>query len=303
MEPAIAFVAKPPLEYRGAFLDHFRVLHKSEHTVNSYASDLEHLVAFTSHGNLTYQDAQRYVAHLSQQGLSPISIRRNISACRSFYSYLTRQGVVSHNPFTDVDLPKAASKLPDVPATEIIASCLEAIADTSPLDLRDKALISLLFGSGARISEAISLRLEDLNLRVREIKVMGKGQKERLLILTQAATRLLQRYLDEGRPRLVTMPSDVLFLGERGTDLSVRGARFIVSKRFDHVAASVHPHALRHAYATALLDRGGDLKDVSSLLGHSSLHVTGRYVHVSMGRLHRVVDQAFQDETDHEERT
>lgn len=288
MIPATSIQGSPS-EYVGMFLDRYRDLQKSQNTIASYCADLAQLMEFSPSCRLSYQDADRFVAWLSQQGLSAASIKRKLSACRSFFTYLLRQGIVDVNPFLGVETPALPQRLPKLPSPEKVKECLDAMGDDY-LSTRDGALIALLFGSGARISEALSLHTTHLDLNKNEIRVVGKGNKERVLVLSDGARRHLEGYL-RVRP---SSDTTALFLTLQGASLTRRGAEYAIERRFACVGEEVSPHQLRHSFASTVLDSGADIKIIQELLGHSSVAVTGRYLSVSVGRLHQAVAKAFE---------
>src|SRR5512143_166027 len=227
------------------------------------------------------------------------SLARKLSALRTLYRFLVREGLAEGNPARSVASPKRPKRLPEVLPEEEVAALVEAPAEPLPLQLRDRAFLELLYASGLRVSELTGLDLDDLDLSQRLVRVLGKRSKERIVPFGRSADAALRRYLDEARPVLAAgsdggRARGALFLNFRGGRLTSRS----VARRLDGwVLASglprhVHPHVLRHCFATHLLGNGADLRGIQELLGHASLSTTQRYTHLDWKRLAAVYDQA-----------
>jgi integrase/recombinase XerC len=271
----------------------------SMHTLTGYGRDLRHFARFlsgeriTSWSAVTPQVARRYVAGLDRR-YARSSTARRLSALRTFFKYLYREGQVSRNPLVLVGTPKQPRRLPKYLTPQEIAAVLASPDIATPIGLRDRALLEVLYATGLRVGELTSLRGRDLPSND-EIRVMGKGRRERIVLLTSAAEDALRRYVEEGRPSLARNPRvDAVFLNARGGSLSDRGVRVIVDRHIRKVASGrrLSPHALRHTFATHLLDGGADLRSVQELLGHASVATTQIYTHVSRDWLKRVYDKA-----------
>ena len=275
----------------------------SPRTVETYLRDLHALRHWVRERGLT-PDARRldvvalraFLASLFREN-GPTTLARKIAALRSFYRFLRKRGVMKENPAAVLQTPKQRRPLPRFLTVDDAFRVVEAPgADPSRdevLCIRDRALLELLYGSGVRVSEAAGLTLPQLELQVRRARVIGKGNKERLVPLGAPAFAALEAWLAV-RPSLLRDPTDALFLGKRGTDLSTRQIQNIV-RRYGILGAGrgdLHPHALRHTCATHLLDAGADLRGIQELLGHASLSTTQRYTHVSVDRLMAVYDKA-----------
>ncbi len=265
-----------------------------------------------------------YLSYLVEQGLVKASIARKLSAIRSFYRYLVREEIMSVSPAANTSSPKLDKRLPEFLTTQEITRLLEApdLSAAKPLVMawvmasgwlcanslvlaqilltslsqvpqwqRDCALLELLYASGLRVSELVSLNLEQVNLDSREIRVLGKGSKERMVLMGEPAARALTAYLADGRHKLLgEKRSSAVFLNRYGGRLTERSVQSILEKYADMagIGKRVHPHILRHTFATHLLDGGADLRVVQELLGHASLSSTQIYTHVSKSQAKKV---------------
>ncbi len=285
------------------FLDELRRQNASLHTLRNYASDLAQLLDyFTVPGGpepaVEKIDAlaiREWLGHLYQQRLTAVSMRRKLAAVRSFFKFLLRDGVVAVNVARMVRTPKAPKSLPRVMTAEQTNTLVDGVAADKferPYPARDLAIFELLYGCGLRISELAGLNLEDFDFSERWVLVRGKGRKERQVPFARKAASALDRYLGERKPARAT--ERALFLNHRGSRLTDRGARGIVKfyARMITGDSSIHPHSLRHAYATHLLSDGADLRAIQELLGHAQLSTTQKYTQVSLTDLMAVYDKA-----------
>lgn len=276
----------------------------SPHTVDAYRRDLQGLVTYLEEelgegvtlASVDRALLRRYLGVVAQ-GRSATTIGRKLSSVRSFFAYLERQGKVRSNPALLLARPKTQRKLPRVLAPESLAEVMVApLARTqgdTPESLRDVALLELLYGSGLRVSELVGIDVGHLSLEAAEVRVVGKGRKERVVPVGSLAAAALGRYLAR-RTELAPGAPAALFVSRRGRRLSVRWIQKLVH-RYGALGAGrpdLHPHALRHSCATHLLEGGADLRAIQELLGHSSLATTQRYTHVSMDQLLAVYDRA-----------
>jgi len=234
-----------------------------------------------------------YITWLMEQGVAKASIARKLSAVRSFYRYLLREGALSTNPLEKGSSPKLDRRLPHFLTIDEVKRLLIAPDLSTPLGQRDRALMELLYASGLRVSELVSLNLGQVNLDSREIRVWGKGAKERMVLMGKPAARALDTYLSQGRPELLTRArkeTDALFLNRYGEHLTGRGVQQILEAdaRRAGIDKRVHPHMLRHTFATHLLDGGADLRVVQELLGHANLTSTQVYTHVTQSQAKKV---------------
>ena len=232
-----------------------------------------------------------YIAWLMDQGVVKASIARKLSAIRSFYRYLVREGIIPSNPLEKAASPKLDKRLPSFLTVEETVRLLEAPDLATPQGQRDRALLELLYASGPRVSELANLDLEQVNLNTNEIRVWGKGAKERMVLIGEPAARALSNYLSQGRPELLGKKrNSAVFLNKNGGRLPARRIQKILEKYASaaNIDKRVHPHLLRHTFATHLLDGGADLRVVQELLGHAQLSSTQIYTHVSQSQARKI---------------
>lgn len=259
---------------------------RSQRTVDAYRRDLRALQRFRGGdaGAATTSELERWVATMRAEGLAATTIARRIAAVRAFYRHETLVGERHDNPAAALAVPRRARTLPRTLSPAESERLIEAAATTSPRGLRDRALVELLYGSGLRVSEAVGLGRGSIDLDERIVRVLGKGGKERIVPLGRPATEAVRRYLALGRPHLDRRYRPELFLNARGGALTRAGA-FLVLRRLAGRAGleptRVHPHLLRHSFATHLLEGGADLRTVQELLGHADLSTTELYTHVT----------------------
>ncbi len=266
----------------------------SENTLAAYRNDLARFSAWlVDRAAVDLLDAKRedllaYLAHRAAVGASPRSTARLLSTLRRFYRYQVREGVINEDPSARIDAPKLGRKLPDTLTEEEVTRLLSAPDETKPLGVRDRAMLEVLYATGLRVTELVSLRLDQCNLRQGVVRIVGKGNKERLVPLGENAIEWLGRYLQEVRPELVRgNDNDGLFLSRRARPMT-RQTFWHSIKRYSRTAGiskALSPHTLRHAFATHLLNHGADLRVVQLLLGHSDLSTTQIYTHVARERL------------------
>ena len=279
--------------YVDSFIMTLRASGASEKTVVSYAGDLRQFIDFLGEGftwgMVSKIDLRRFLSHLNREGYAKTTVSRKISCLRSFFNHLIRCEALTVNPALSIELPRKAKPLPLFLYPEEILSLLNSL-DSEPLGLRDRALLELLYATGCRASEIVSINVEGIDWYGYTIKVAGKGNKERLVHFGSQAALALKTYLTDGRPCLSKVASKSLFLNYRGTALSQRSVGRIVDKHVQRAAlnAGISPHSLRHSFATHLLDNGADLRTVQELLGHVNLSTTQIYTHVSSERLKAV---------------
>ncbi len=238
------------------------------------------------------QVLRQYMAHLIEQGIAKASITRKLSAIRSFYRYMLREGYIAENPLEMAASPRRDKRLPSFLTIDETVRLLKAPDTSTPQGQRDRAIIELIYAAGLRVSELAGLDTRQIDLDSYEIRVLGKGAKERLVLIGQPAANALSRYMSEGRPLLLGDRADcgALFLNNKGSRLSQRMAQKLLVK-YAKIAAidkKVHPHLLRHTFATHMLDGGADLRVVQELLGHSNLSTTQIYTHVTQSRAKKV---------------
>jgi len=269
----------------------------SPYTVRNYTTDLLDFFHFVKDRGIdSLKDVDKhvlrdYLAHLMERSVVKASIARKLSAIRSFYRYLAREEILPVNPVQETSSPKLDKRLPSFLTTDEITRLLEVPDQSTPQGQRDRALLELLYASGLRVSELVGLNLEQVNLDTREIRVWGKGSKERVGLMGEPAATALIAYLEQGRTQLIgRKKSNALFLNRYGERLTERRVQRILEKYASTVGIGrrVHPHMLRHTFATHLLDGGADLRVVQELLGHASLSSTQVYTHVSKSQAKKV---------------
>jgi integrase/recombinase XerD len=270
---------------------------RAPRTVEAYRRDLAQLSAFLGHSpaEATTEDLERYLAELRAAGRAPATIARRIAATRAFFRHEQLLSARDDNPAADLDLPRRRRKLPRTLSPGEAERLIEAAAGTQPRDLRDRALIELLYGAGLRVSEAVSLDKGGISLDDRLVRCLGKGDKERIVPIGRQAAEALRRYLARGRPHLDRRHRAELFLNAQGGPLTRAGAFLILRKRAAKAGLEptrVHPHLLRHSFATHLLEGGADLRSVQEMLGHADLSTTELYTHVSDRRRRELYYQA-----------
>ena len=269
----------------------------SPYTVRNYTTDLLdffHFLRAKEINSLKEVDKhvlRDYLSHLMEQGFVKASIARKLSAIRSFYRYLLREEIISTNPVATTSSPKLDRRLPSFLTIEEMGRLLKAPDLSTPLGQRDLALMELLYASGLRISELANLNVEQVNLDSGEIRIWGKGSKERVVLIGKPAANALNAYLNEGRPKLLgKRKTNALFVNRYGQRLTERRVQRILGKyaSIAGIDKRVHPHMLRHTFATHLLDGGADLRVVQELLGHASLSSTQIYTHVTKAQARKV---------------
>jgi integrase/recombinase XerC len=271
--------------------------HLSEHTRSAYQRDLDHVKSYCEQqeinkwSDLDGRQLRGFVAWRHRQGIGGRSLQRNLSAVRSFYRYLTKQGKVKNNPAEGIIAPKSPRKLPKVLDADQTAQLVE-INEDDPLAIRDRAMLELIYSSGLRLAELISINLNDIDFSDRIITVTGKGNKTRSIPIGQHAIKAIKRWLKD-RTAMVNESEQALFISSRGKRISPRS----VQDRLKQWAIKqglpnhVHPHMLRHSFASHLLESSGDLRAVQELLGHADISTTQVYTHLDFQHLAQVYDK------------
>jgi len=270
---------------------------RSPRTVDAYRRDLAALHAFLDKdvADVTSGELESWVASMRAEGLAASTIARRVSAVRAFFRHLVLIGTRDENPAASVQLPRRGRTLPRALSPAETERLIDAAAGSTPRALRDRALVEILYGAGLRVSEAVGLEKNGVALEDRVVRVLGKGGKERLVPLGRPAAEAVRRYLALGRPHLDRRYRPELFLNARGGALTRAGAFLILRKLADRAGLEpgrVHPHLLRHSFATHLLEGGADLRSVQEMLGHADLGTTERYTHVSDRRRREVYFQS-----------
>jgi site-specific recombinase XerD len=273
---------------------------RSSYTIRNYRNDIGDFLRWLRERaadplETSRQEFRAYLGELRARGLAASSITRRTSTVHGFYRYLLREGATGRDLLYGVALPRRPKILPRVLDPALIARLVEAPPASTPAGLRDRAILELLYGGGLRVSELAALDVQSIDLDQGRAIVRGKGARERVVLFGGPALVALERYLDAGRPRLVSGPGTALFLNRNGGRLTPRAVQMLIKK---HALAAgidqdVWPHLLRHSFATHLLDGGADLRIVQDLLGHSSANTTQIYTHVSRARQAEVSNQAW----------
>jgi integrase/recombinase XerC len=290
-----------------AFLRHLELeRHLSPHTITAYRTDLTHLASFLErrHASLLAADQEALRRFLAQQhalGYARASIARRVGAIRTFFRWALADRRVASDPTLLLGRPKVVHRLPTVlrqaEAAELMAeAAVHEAADPAEaaVALRDRAILELLYGSGLRVGEVVSLTEDGIDLDGARVGVMGKGEKERRVPLSDLAVDALRAWIEVGRPVLAVRPTDALFVNRKHKPLSARDVRAMVDGYAGALLPGrrVGPHTLRHSFATHLLEGGADIRAVQELLGHSSVATTQRYTHVSRARLFEAYERA-----------
>jgi integrase/recombinase XerD len=271
----------------------------SENTLAAYERDLSKLEAFAGIRHravldLTQSDLAAFIAWLGESGQAPRSVARVVHALHGFYRFAVREGQVEADPMEHLRAPKVFRGLPRYLTNAQIEALLAAPDTTTPLGVRDRAILETLYATGLRVSELIALSASDVDLAVGLLRCIGKGRKERLVPIGRLAREWIERYVRDFRPELARDPSaSVLFVNHRGGRLSRMGLWGIVRKHamVAGVARTLTPHVLRHSFATHLLEHGADLRALQAMLGHADISTTQIYTHVTRERLRRIYDQ------------
>ena len=264
----------------------------SGHTILNYRLDLENFIKFldsTPIDKVDYLTLRKYLACLKDKKLINRSINRKLSALRSFFGFLTREGLLKTNPTLSISSPKQEKHLPEFLTEEEMARLIETALAGDERGLRDRAMLETFYSCGLRISELVSLDVDDVDFIAAVVKTKGKGKKERFVPIGEKALSAIKNYLDKR-----TKKSQVLFLNKNGRRLSTSGVRRIVAKYINAsgLKHGISPHTFRHSFATHLLNRGADLRSVQELLGHANLSTTQIYTHLTTDRLKSVYDKA-----------
>jgi integrase/recombinase XerC len=270
----------------------------SAHTASSYRIDLACLVVFCDKQNIdAWQqvDSHQVRAFASaehRRGISPRSIQRRLSATRTFFNYLVREGLIKTNPGVDIQAPKGKKRLPATLDADQMARLLAFRADET-LDVRDKAMMELFYSSGLRLSELVNLDLPDVDLRDRTVRVLGKGNKTRVLPIGRYAIDALNTWFTT-RSLLATPENTAVFVGSNGKRVATRTVQTRIAEwaKRQGLSVHVHPHMFRHSFATHLLESSQDLRGVQELLGHANIATTAVYTHLDFQHLAKIYDAA-----------
>lgn len=268
----------------------------SHHTIINYENDINEFLEFIKKENLhltkvSYSDIRFYLMDLYDKKFSRNTVSRKLSSLRSLYKYLLKEGIVKENPFVLVSSPKKAIRLPKFLYYEELEKLFATPDINTPLGQRNSLILEMLYATGMRVSELVSVKLKDIDYYNKVIRVIGKGNKERLVSFGAYCEDILEKYINDGRDKLLdNKETDILLINNRGTPLTDRGVRLIIDNLVKKSCINTHisPHTLRHTFATHMLNEGADLLTVQELLGHANLSTTQVYTHVTNERLREV---------------
>lgn len=278
------------------FLDYLKYQKNySNHTIINYEVDIDDFFNFLTKENINYKNVDYsnirfYLMELYNKKYSRNSVSRKLSSLRSYYKYLLKENIIKNNPFLLVSSPKKEQRLPKFLYYEELEKLFAIPKINMPLGQRDLLILELLYATGMRVSELVNCNIKDINTYNKTIRVLGKGNKERLVSYGAYCEDILETYLEDGRKKLIKEDTDSLLLNHLGNHLTDRGVRMIFDKLIKEACLNTHitPHTIRHTFATHMLNEGADLLTVQELLGHAHLSTTQIYTHVTNERLREV---------------
>jgi len=268
----------------------------AKNSLQAYEGDLNKYLEFLeknkirSVDKISYQDVLNYLTSLKKKGLASTTISRNVAAIKTFHKFLVREGTTENFPTANLKFPKIPRKLPKVFSVDEVVKLLEQPHGQVPASLRDKAILEVLYGAGTRVSELVFLNVDDIDFESGYIRVFGKGSKERIVPVGSYALEAISEYIKKGRIKLIKgYHSGALFLNQHGKRLTRQGCWKILNKYAKQAGLEdIHPHSLRHSFATSLLQAGADLRSVQEMLGHADISTTQIYTHVTREHLKEV---------------
>jgi integrase/recombinase XerD len=269
----------------------------SENTVKAYQRDLGQFQRFakkSASAKIDRQTIKDYLEYLYDEGFSVSSTERKLACLKSFFKYLIREGKIDKDPTSDIKLPKKAKRLPKSLSIGETIRLISSPREKTHISIRDAALLEMLYATGMRASEVVSLNISDINLSVSFVRCLGKGSKERIVPINKATLKAIKEYLEKAKPKFPKKDEEPLFVDKNGERLTRQGLWLIVKKyvKLSGVKGKTSPHTLRHSFATHLLEKGADLRSVQEMLGHSDISTTQIYTSVSRERLKRVYNKA-----------
>ena len=276
------------------YLDFIRIERGySGNTVKAYQHDLDQFFKYAS-GDISRERLKKYLEYLYGKGFSVASAERKLACLKSFFHYAIGEGFLKQDPTADISLPKKAKRLPKAMSFSETDRLLSSARGKDPMDLRDIALLELLYATGMRASELVSLNLNDINFSVSFVRCLGKGSKERIVPVGEAAMDALKQYIEKGRQLFPIKNKEALFADKNGERLSRQGLWLVVKKyvKLSGGKENISPHTFRHSFATHLLEKGADLRSVQEMLGHSDISTTQIYTSVSRERLKKMYNKA-----------
>lgn len=266
----------------------------SDHTLKAYHDDLAQFNQFLEQELLNlrtfeYKDARNYLSYLYSNNLKRTTVSRKISTLRTFYEFWMTQDTSVNNPFIQLVHPKKEQYLPQFFYEEEMEALFNTVSNDAKKGLRDRVVIELLYATGIRVSELVNIKVMDLDMNLPGVKVLGKGNKERFVPFGEFCRQSIEQYLEKFKP-LKSKSHPYLIVNMKGDPITERGVRYLLKDVVERTAGvtEIHPHKLRHTFATHLLNQGADLRTVQSLLGHVNLSTTGKYTHVSNQQLRKV---------------
>lgn len=281
------------------FLNHLKTIKRySIATIDNYQRDLENFLSYLQSNSKTEftqadsEDVRSFIASRFRQGLASSSLQRQLSSLRSLFNYLLKENIISANPAVNIRAPKGKKRLPNVMDVDQVGQLLEQQADT-PLQIRDHAMMELMYSSGLRLSELVNLNMSEIDLEVPEVKVLGKGNKNRFLPIGRHAQQALTIWFNT-RAELVQTNESAVFVSNRGTRISARSVQTRIQQQAQRsgLGLHLHPHMLRHSFASHVLQSSGDLRSVQELLGHANISTTQVYTQLDFQHLANVYDKA-----------
>ncbi|HEX2954046.1 MAG TPA: site-specific tyrosine recombinase XerD [Bacillota bacterium] len=269
-------------------------------TLESYGRDLRQFLVFLQEKKglkveeVTQAVVIGYLLHLQAKGRATATLSRSLAAIKSFYHFLAREQVIPKDPTVNLDAPKQEKRLPRVLSVDEVVKLLEQPDLKTPSGIRDRTMLEVLYATGLRVSELVSLKIQNVNLEEGYLRCFGKGSKERIIPLGSVATKYVTFYLDHARKFLASNPrEEILFLNHHGNGLTRQGFWKIIKKYADQlgISSSITPHTLRHSFATHLLENGADLRSVQEMLGHADISTTQIYTHLTRNKLKEVYEK------------
>ena len=288
------------MKYIDKYLEYLKVVRKySEKTICSYYDDLIEYNEFLGNNFTTIIDinkntVNKYLKYLYERQLNKNSISRKLSSIRGLYNYLVREEIISENPFNSVSNPKKDLYLPKFLNDSEMDKLFKSCSDNTPINQRDSLIIELLYATGLRVSELVNIKIKDIDIKEKTIKVLGKGNKERIVIYNNHTSTALKKYLNDGYHKFNKVNNGYLILNKNGDKLSERYVRNIINKlvRKAGLNIKISPHTIRHTFATDMLEEGADLVTVKELLGHESLNTTSIYTHITNEQIKKTYNLA-----------
>lgn len=272
-------------------------------TIQYYLTDIKQFEQFlmaesiNAINRITHVEIRLYLTRLYREKLAKKSVSRKLSGLRSFFNYLEKEDVIEKNPFLYVSMPKLDKKIPQFFYDEEMQQLFAAEDGMTPISQRNRAILELLYATGIRVTELVGIKIEDVDFTAGLLLVFGKGRKQRYVPFGSFAEMELKKYINDSRPKLQNKSegkNNTLFLNHHGKPITDRGIRYILNRMLEKAAltSKIHPHKLRHSFATHLLNQGADMRSVQELLGHESLSSTQVYTHVTKDYLKKIYDNA-----------